>query len=61
MSKIIMSIAVGLALWFLILSGIEWSFNIEWLEKGKYYILIGFFVFSGSVHMFILNKMGVKK
>lgn len=61
MSKVVMSITTGLALWFLILSGIEWAFNVEWLSKGKYYILIGLFVVFAIVNVVIISLRGGKK
>lgn len=61
MSKIVMSITIGLAVWFLILSGIEWAFDIEWLSKGKYYILVGLFVVFATLNMVIINLLGEKK
>ena len=61
MPKIVMSIAIGLAIWFLILSGIEWAFDVEWLSKGKYYILVGLFVVFATLNMIIINLLGEKK
>lgn len=59
-SLIFLSMASGLVTWFLILSGIQYLFNIEWLETGKYYILCVLFVLSAAINLALLNKIGGK-